>query len=263
MSRPIFVVGDVHGHRDAIVRLLFDAGLVDERERWSGRDAVLWFLGDLTDRGPDGIGTIDLVRRLEAEGGGAVRCLLGNHDALLLAVHRFGDEDTSFPGLSFRDVWRMNGGVEADLRALRPEHVGWISSRPALAREGDFLLQHADTDAYLGLGETVEGVNRWASATLGDGPADAVDALVEALSDRMRLVDPDRVDALLARFGGELIVHGHTPIASVRGVDPGEVTGPLVYGNGRVMNVDHCLFAGGPGFLFRADRVRPGAVSAS
>lgn len=253
MSRPIFVVGDVHGHRDALVRLLFDAGLVDERERWNGRDAVLWLLGDLTDRGPDGIGTIDLVRRLEAEGGGAVRCLLGNHDALLLAVHRFGGDETSFPGLSFRDVWRVNGGVEADLRALQPEHVAWISSRPALAREGGLLLQHADTDAYLGLGETVDEVNRWAWSTLVEGSVDAVDALVEALSDRMRLVDPDRVDALLDRFGGELIVHGHTPIAVVRGVETGEVTGPLVYGNGRVVNVDHCLFAGGPGFVMRLD----------
>jgi hypothetical protein len=263
VSRPIFVVGDVHGHRDALVRLLHDAGLVDGRERWDGHDAVLWLVGDLADRGPDGIGAIDLVRRLEAESRGAVRCLLGNHDALLLAVHRFGDADTSFPGLSFREIWRMNGGVETDLRALRPEHVAWISSRPALAREGDFLLQHADTDAYLGVGETVEAVNRWASSTLEGGSVEAMDALVEVLSDRMRLVDPERVDALLERFGGELIVHGHTPIASVLGVDPGEVTGPLVYGNGRVVNVDHCLFAGGPGFVFRADRVRPGAVSAS
>ena len=263
MSRPVFVVGDVHGHREALVRLLHEAGLLDVRERWSGRDALLWLLGDLADRGPEGIGTIELVRRLEAESAGAVRCLLGNHDALLLAVHRFGGEETSFPGLTFWDVWRMNGGVEADLRALRPEHVSWLSSRPALAREGDLLLQHADTDAYLELGATVDGVNRWVASTLGNGSVEAMDALVEALSDRMRLVEPDRVDALLERFGGELIVHGHTPIASVRGVDPGEVTGPLVYGNGRVVNVDHCLFAGGPGFVFRADHVLRDAVSAS
>jgi hypothetical protein len=260
VSRPVFVVGDVHGHRDALVGLLSEAGLVDGQERWSGRDAVLWLLGDLADRGPDGIGTIDLVRRLEAESGGAARCLVGNHDALLLAVLRFGDEETAFPGLTFREVWRMNGGVEEDLRALQPEHVAWLSSLPALGREGDLLLQHADTDAYLGLGKTVEDVSRAVSSTLTDGSVDAMDALVEALSDRMRLVDPERVDALLGRFGGELIVHGHTPIAVVRGVEPGEVTGPLVYGNGRVVNVDHCLFAGGPGFVFRADHVRPGAV---
>ena len=50
----------------------------------------------------------------------------------------------------------------------------------------------------------------------------------------MRLLDAAGVDALLERFGGTRIVHGHTPIASVRGVDPREVTGPLVYAGGRV-----------------------------
>jgi hypothetical protein len=32
-----------------------------------------------------------------------------------------------------------------------------------------------------------------------------------------------------------------------------EVTGPLVYAGGRVTNVDHCLFGGGPGFVARLD----------
>jgi len=63
--QPLFVVGDVHGHRDVLVRLLREVGLVDPAERWSGGDALLWLVGDLVDRGPDGIGTIDLVRRLE------------------------------------------------------------------------------------------------------------------------------------------------------------------------------------------------------
>ena len=85
-------MGDVHGHRDVLVGLLRDAGLLDAAEAWTGADARLWLLGDLADRGPDGIGTIDLVRRLERESGGAVRCLLGNHEALILAAHRFGRE---------------------------------------------------------------------------------------------------------------------------------------------------------------------------
>ncbi len=254
----MLVVGDVHGHRDVLVSLLRDAGVLDVGEAWVGGDARVWLVGDLVDRGPDGIGAIDLVRRLERESRGAVRCLLGNHEALLLAVHRFGDEETSFPGTSFRDVWRANGGVESDLRALTDEHVEWITSRPALALEGDALLVHADTDAYLGLGNSVDEVCGAISTALESGGVDEVDAVLEALSDRMRLLDTERVDALLDRFGGSRIVHGHTPIASVRGVDPRAVTGPLVYGNGRVTNVDHCLFAGGPGFVYRLDEAPPG-----
>ena len=81
----------------------------------------------------------------------------------------------------------------------------------------------------------------------------------------MRLTDPVAVDALLDAYGGTRIVHGHTPIASVRGVDPRAVTGPLAYGDGRVLNVDHCLFAGGPGFVTRLaclEISRPGCGAA-
>ena len=249
----MFVVGDVHGHRDALAALLVDAGLIDAEERWAGADAVLWLVGDLVDRGPDGLGAIDLVRRLERESDGAVRCLLGNHEAFLLAAHRFGDRDTSFPGTTFRDVWRMNGGADADLQGLTPEHVEWVLARPAVAREGEWLLIHADTTAYLRYGDSVSEANSAIAAVLGSGPPEEVDELLEILCDRMRLIDAAGVDALLERFGGTRIVHGHTPIASVREVDPRQVTGPLVYSGGRVWNVDHCLFAGGPGFVTRLD----------
>lgn len=249
----MFVVGDVHGHREVLAGLLRGSGLVDRAERWCGGDARLWLLGDLVDRGPDGIGAIDLVRRLERESGGAARCLLGNHEVLLLAVHRFAGEETAVPGQSFHDLWKLNGGVDRDLAALTPEHVRWIACLAPVAREGDVLLVHADTPDYLRLGRTPDAVARVASAALSDGPVEAVDDLLAVVADRMRLDDPAAVDALLGAFGGSRIVHGHTPIASVRGVDPRSVTAPLVYESGRVTNVDHCLFAGGPGFVMQLE----------
>lgn len=244
-------MGDVHGCRDALARLLSDAGLLDAEERWAGRDARVWLVGDLTDRGPDGIGAIDLVRRLEQESAGAVRCLLGNHEVLLLSVLRFGGEETSIPGESFHDLWRRNGGVEADVRGLTPEHVSWIAALPPLALEGETLLLHADTTAYLALGHSVDAVARATRAVLAAGSADEIDELLGIVSDRMRLDDPAAVQALLDAYGGTRIVHGHTPIASLLGVDPRSVTEALVYGDGLVTNVDHCLFAGGPGFVTR------------
>jgi hypothetical protein len=246
-------VGDVHGHRDVLAELLRDAGLVDASERWIGADARVWLVGDLVDRGADGIGAIELVRRLERESGGALRCLLGNHETQLVAVYRFGGEETSIPGQTFRELWLFNGGVEADLRALSPEHVEWITRLPPLARDGRWLVIHADTSAYLELGSSLEELASATAAILSHGSAAAVDELLAIVSDRMRLTEPSAVDALLGAFGGDAVVHGHTPIASVRGVDPREVRGPLVYGGGRVMNVDHCLFAGGPGFVTRLE----------
>ena len=94
------------------------------------------------------------------------------------------------------------------------------------------------------------------------GDASSVDDLLGILSDRMRLGDPDGVDALLAAYGGSRIVHGHTPIASALQVDPTTVTEPLVSRDGRVLNIDHCLFAGGPGFVVRLDEEgEPGRVA--
>lgn len=250
---PVFVVGDVHGHRDVLVRLLRDAGVLDPSERWSGGDAVLWLLGDLVDRGPDGIGAIELVRRLERESAGSVRCLLGNHEAFLLATLLVGNEDTGFPGATFADVWLANGGVVRDLEALTPDVVAWISERPAVAREADWLLLHADTDAYLDYGDSVDTVNAAVSSVLRSGEPEALDELLETLCDRFRLDEPNVVDELLGTLGGSRIVHGHTPIASVLGVDPRAVSSPLASADGRVLNLDHCLFGGGPGFVTRID----------
>ena len=94
------------------------------------------------------------------------------------------------------------------------------------------------------------------------GDASSVDDLLGVLSYRMRLGDPEGVDALLAAYGGSRIVHGHTPIASALQVDPTTVTEPLLSSDGRVLNIDHCLFAGGTGFVVRLDEEgEPGRVA--
>ena len=171
-------MGDVHGHRDVLLELLRGAGLVDAAERWSGADARVWLVGDLVDRGPDGIGAIELVRRLERESDGALRCLLGNHETQLVAVYRFADEETSIPGQTFRELWLFNGGVELDLRALTPEHVEWMTRLPPLVRDGRWLVIHADTSAYLELGSSLEELSSATAAVLSRGSAEAVDELL-------------------------------------------------------------------------------------
>ena len=248
---PLFVVGDVHGHRDALGGLLRDAGLVDGRERWTGADARLWLLGDLVDRGPDGIGAIELAMRLEREG--SVGCLLGNHEVLMLATHRFPGFELDADGTTFRDVWARNGGRHEDLAGLADEHVAWLVRRPPLARVDDWLVVHADTDRYLELGGTASAITAAARGVLaGSEPADHAQ-LLDVVADRFAFSDPARLDRLLAALGGSRIVHGHTPIAIVTGADPATVTRPLVSVGGRGLNVDHCLFAGGPGFVTRLD----------
>lgn len=204
-------------------------------------------MGDLVDRGPDGIGAVELVMALEGQGD--VRCLLGNHEVLLLAVDRFAGELVGGGGATFGDVWLANGGQLADLRRLDDAHRAWIARRPAVALEGQWLLLHADTDRYLELGSSVDGVCGAASAALRQPDARRLAQLFDVLCDRGRLVAPRALDELLGALGGERIVHGHTPIPFVLDRDPAVVAEPLSYAGGRVLNVDHCLFAGGPGFV--------------
>ena len=111
----MYVVGDVHGHLAELIRALHVAELCDEEGHWAGGEAELWFLGDFVDRGPDGVGVIDLVMRLAEEAtaaGGSVNSLIGNHEVLLLGMYRFGDDQVpDSPGpRSFAPSWLLNGG---------------------------------------------------------------------------------------------------------------------------------------------------------
>lgn len=254
---PTFVVGDIHGYPDTLARLLRDAGLLDGKLRWSGRDARLWLLGDLVDRGPDGIGAINLVMRLERDG--PVRCLLGNHEAVMLAAWRFGNAESCGLGTVFQSYW-LNGGQASDLARFRPEHAAWIETLPAVARDGDWLLLHSDTDLYLRYGRSIDELNRSIASVLTAGDAAAVEDLLDSLADRNALDEPYAVDCLLTTLGGTRIVHGHTPIPFVTGIAPEFIREPLVHGGGRVLNVDHCLFAGGPGFVTELPAVSGGEL---
>ena len=89
------------------------AGLVDGDDRWTGGDADLWVLGDLVDRGPDGIGVVRFVRSLQEQAPDRVRVLMGNHEALMLGYHLF-------PDTRFADVWLINGGHEPGPGAASP-----------------------------------------------------------------------------------------------------------------------------------------------
>jgi hypothetical protein len=250
---PTFVVGDVHGCLDTVLGLLRDAALIDARGRWQGRDARLWFVGDLVDRGPDGVGTIELVQRLQREGD--VHCLLGNHEPLLLAAHRFADVAAGAPGETFRRIWEVNGGVPRDLERLTPGHAAWLQSLPAIALEADTLLVHADSDMYLRYGDTVAAVNAAIGAVISGDDTGALFRFLGDATERHAFADPAAADRMLDAFGGGRIVHGHTPISLVLDSSPADVREPFVYAAGRCVNVDHGLFLGGPGFVTELSRL--------
>ncbi len=251
-QRRRVVVGDVHGHRDRLLQLLRDEGLVDEGGAWTGGEAELWFLGDLMDRGPDGIGVVELVMRLQGEAalaGGRVECLLGNHEVLILAAQLMPDAAAGGPATSFHGDWLANGGRESDRARLTPQIVAWLRARPAMALADGDLLVHADNPFYAELGDSVAAVNAAVATVLAAPDPEAWDRLLERFSRRLVFTEPAVLEPFLVHFGAERLVHGHTPVPAFR---PGEAAAARAahrYAGGRAVATDPGLYLGGPGFV--------------
>jgi serine/threonine protein phosphatase 1 len=77
-DRRIFAVGDIHGCREQLERLL-------DRIDWKPENGEkLVFLGDYIDRGPDSFEVVEIVRTLKAERPEEVVTLKGDHEQMFI-----------------------------------------------------------------------------------------------------------------------------------------------------------------------------------
>jgi hypothetical protein len=252
---PLYVVGDVHGYLDQLVAALQEKDLIDDAGHWCAGTARLWFLGDFTDRGPDGIGVIDLVMRLSAEAaaaGGYCKALMGNHELLLLGAKRFGDTPVNSGAgtATFHAAWLLNGGQKTDMDRLQDHHLQWMARLDAVEEVDNHLLVHSDTTAYLDYGHSIEEVNDTIHEALTRNDADEVWDLFRKFTKRFSFRDEggaDAVRSLLDTYGGTRIVHGHSPIPYLMGEIHSEddedgdgpvIEGPHVYADGLAIAMD-------------------------
>ena len=83
------IIGDIHGHSDALEALLQKLGYVHERNAYrhpEGRKAI--FVGDFIDRGPQIRRSLKLVMAMWYHG--SALAVLGNHEVNALAYHSMG-----------------------------------------------------------------------------------------------------------------------------------------------------------------------------
>ena len=239
----------MHGHLADLRDALVQAGLVDEQERWVGGDAALWVLGDLVDRGPDGLGVVRLLRSLHEQAPGSVHVLMGNHESLMLGRKLF-------PDTRFTDLWRINGGVSSDQDGLAEDDVAWLRALPPMARVGDYLLMHSDTSKYLEWGSSVEEVNATVASRVAGEDADQHFEVFAALTSRYDFAGSRGAEVartMLSTLGGDCIVHGHSIIASLVDVPSDQVEAPIMYADGLVVAIDGGRYDGGPLLLVQLD----------
>ncbi|MEZ4561427.1 MAG: metallophosphoesterase [Thermomicrobiales bacterium] len=257
LRTPTFAIGDIHGQYEKVTHDLREAALLSSDLHWAGADSALWLIGDLVDRGPDGIKVIDLAMRLQREAaaaGGSTTTLIGNHDILLLAAYHFGDWPRKRRAESFTEIWERNGGNPEDLDLLNGSQVAWLSNLPAMAHCGPYLLTHGDTMLYTRYGRTVADLNQNIQDLRHTMDPVAWYRLLSEFSEHRVFTGstgPRRAREFLRHFGGQRIVHGHTPVSRITGENPAQVTGPLIYADGLCIDVDGGMYLGGPGFVYR------------
>jgi diadenosine tetraphosphatase ApaH/serine/threonine PP2A family protein phosphatase len=128
-----FVIGDIHGCYDKLVRLL---GLCEEYAKGASYRPV--FIGDYIDRGPDSRAVLEHVIYLQHRG--AV-CLKGNHEEMF-------SQAMSNPLMEAQ--WMLNGAAETLVNYSGPqwpelliEHGRWASKLPAYYDDGQRFFVHA------------------------------------------------------------------------------------------------------------------------
>ncbi len=246
-------VSDPHGHPVELASGLRAAGLVDTDGIWDGGTSRLFVLGDFFDRGPDGVGVVDFLMRIQkqaGDAGGEVQALIGNHEALALGMHEFGSDaaDQSL-AQAFAHSWLVNGGQLSDQERLTDAHLEWLTSLPSVLLDDDVLFMHSDTVEYLEWGATVEEINDSVRAALGGGSAREAWLCWQRLTDRYAFMGGTGAAVardLMAILGGDRIVHGHSILPDLRGMSPSDVTEAWSYAGDLVLAIDGGLYAGGP-----------------
>jgi TPR repeat protein len=245
----IVAIGDVHGDYESFAEVLQSAGLIDGNGNWTGGKTHLVQTGDIVDRGPNARAVMDLLMRLQqqaAAAGGAVHCLLGNHEAMdvygdlryvspagfaAFAENSGADRTASdanrnaitaaaTPSL---DQSQWNSGRPAGFAELRaafgPEgkYGKWLRSENAVIKIDRTLFVHAGLGAKYA-DWSVDRINEEVRQELNDFTrlhgGIVTDAEGPLWFDGLAKGDEQRleplVDELLKRFDVDRIVIGHT-----------------------------------------------------
>ena len=130
----IYVMSDIHGHQEAFDDILSQIQLSDHDH--------LYILGDVIDRGPDGIELFQRIRQMPQ-----TTLLLGNHEYMMINRYQAPED------IDAKVLWYMNGGGETEdhFRTLKTEEqislLKYLKALPlqleVTVNDKTFILVHA------------------------------------------------------------------------------------------------------------------------
>src|ERR1700733_11236852 len=134
-----YAVGDIHGAVHKLESLVAQC-----REHGGAGAAKFVFVGDYIDRGPQSCSVIGYLIELAHEMPDNVVTLMGNHEAMLLAI---------IDGAIDPQDWLGQGGAQTlqsygvtDARDLPREHVDWLRRLRFSYDDGRRFFVHAGVD---------------------------------------------------------------------------------------------------------------------
>lgn len=230
----LFVLSDIEGTFDGLVKLLTTGGVINKNYGWQYGTGHLVICGDLFDRGDAVLPCLWLLYKLEDEAraaGGQVHVLLGNHDVMNLS------QDYRYVNPVYGQSAAMMGKPYDQLYNADTELGRWLRSKNIVERIGDFLFMHAGISQPVNeAGLTLDDLNNRARPLYEWSGMDSIIAAAGMtpfftddapywyrgyfLAPRASMA---QVDSTLQLYGVKHIVVGHTIVDSIQTTYDGKV----------------------------------------
>lgn len=137
------IIGDIHGHADALIALLADIGYQNTGGAWRHPERQALFVGDFIDRGPKQLETVDLVRRMVDAG--SAKAVMGNHEFNAIAWFL---PDPECPGEYLRKHHSTKYGDKN-----RRQHQAFLSAVEGTSRHEEYVSWFLSLPLFLDLPE--------------------------------------------------------------------------------------------------------------
>ncbi|MGB0798348.1 MAG: metallophosphoesterase [Planktomarina sp.] len=176
VDHPMYVVGDLHGKYDLLLKLL-DLINADYSNRTTTANPKLLFIGDFVDRGDQSAQVLQHVMEMQTADPETILCLKGNHEKMMLDFLKDpiqkGRRWTRHGGLqtlasyNVRDITeraspeQLEDARDALIDAMPTGMLNWLKTMPTTYNNGNLICVHAGLDPSRPTTDQSENTHMW------------------------------------------------------------------------------------------------------
>lgn len=137
------IIGDLHGHADALKQLLDRLGYQHRQGRYQHPERQVIFLGDFIDRGPQQLEVLRIVQDMVLAG--SAQAVMGNHELNALGWYFADDQGQPLRPHTDKNRQQHQAFLEevGEGSAQHREWIEWFLTLPLWLKQDDLQLVHA------------------------------------------------------------------------------------------------------------------------